>query len=420
MEFPIKAEKGHKSCPIHLAARVGCPKVLKQLILHGCNLNTRTESGETALMVAAKFDHPDCFLQLTVSGADLGLVNENGDSAVQLAKRSSFSSSLSKLISRAILMGENVFSSRLEVFSSLHFAAAVGDTEILKKLFAGKSIEDINKHDGTGLTPILASAKAGHAEAFRLLIKFGADISIRSQEGLSIISLIKDHACTDVKLRFEEILLESVLSQALKGHKEFRALHFASRAGNLNAIVQLLKLGYEINLLDDNEFSPLMIAAKEGNADACQLLLQNGAERAEAALSLAKKSNKCKAAEEVIFDHMSRFHVLLGEEMYKHTREGRGRPHLKAVRMLKSGLLSWGKSSWRNVICKEAVAGASTCFLKNQRNKNVSETNRGTIFRVVTETGKEVHFEAASRGNMALWVRGINLVTKEAKLGDCY
>lgn len=420
VEFPIKTEKGHKSCPIHLAARVGCLKVLKQLILYGCDLNSRTESGETALMITAKFDQPDCFLELMVSGADLGLVNHNGDDAVQLARRSSFSSSLSKLISQAILMGENVFSSRLEVFSSLHFAAAVGDTKILKKLVLGNSMEDMNKHDGSGLTPLLVSAKAGHTEVFRLLVEFGADISMRSREGQSVMSLVKDHACAGVKTRFEEILLESVLSQTLKGHKEFQALHFAAHAGNLNAIIRLLKLGYEINYLDENKFSPLMTAAKEGNADACRLLLQNGAERAETALSLAKRSNKCKAAEEVIFNHMAQAHVLLGEELYKHTREGRGRPHLKAVQMLKSGLLCWGKSSRRNVICKEAVAGASTGFLKNRRNKDASVTKEGTIFRVLTETGREVHFEAASRGNMALWVHGINLISKAAKLGDCY
>ncbi|OWM85160.1 hypothetical protein CDL15_Pgr027947 [Punica granatum] len=417
VEFPIKTKKGHESRPIHLAAQVGCLDVLKQLILHGCDVNSRMESGETALMVATKFDQPECFLQLVVSGADLGLVNNNGDSAVQLAKRSCFSSSLPKLISTAILSGENVFSSRLEVFSSLHFAAAVGDIEILQKLVQN-SLEGINKQDGSGLTPILISAKAGQTEAFRFLIKYGADISIKSRDGHNVMSLIKDHACASVKNRFEEILLESVLSQTLNGHMEFQALHFAARAGNLNAILQLLKLGYGINSLDENGSSPLMIAAREGNADACRLLLQNGAESVETALSVAKKISKSKAAEDVIFDHMARAHVLLGEELCKHTREGRGKPHLKAVRMLKSGLLSWGKSSRRNVICKESVAGTSTNFSKNRRNKNVLDTNKGTLFRVVTETGREVHFEAASRGNTALWVRGINLVSKEAKLGD--
>ncbi|KAK4741258.1 hypothetical protein SAY87_024846 [Trapa incisa] len=417
VEFLIKTEKGLESRPIHLAARVGCQRVLKQLILHGCDMNSRTESGDTALMIAAKLDQPDCFLELMVSGADLGLANNNGDNAVQMARRSSFSSSISKLIGRAILTAENVFSSNLEVFSSLHFAAAVGETDILKKLITGDLMEDINRYDGSGLTPILVAAKAGHTEAFRLLVKFGADIGLRSGEGKSVISLIKDHACAGVRTRFEEILLESVLSGTLKGHGEFKALHFAARAGNLNAVIQLLKLGYEINSLDENKFSPLMIAAKEGNADACRLLLQNGAEGAEAALSLAKRNNKCTAAEEVIFDHMARAHVLLGEELCKHTREGRGKPHLKAVQMHKSGLLSWGKSSRRKVICKDAVAGATAGFSKNRRNKGTSRVNEGTIFWVVTETGREIHFEAASTENKALWVRGINLISKEAKLG---
>uniref|UniRef100_A0A5B7BEI8 Putative ankyrin-2-like isoform X2 n=1 Tax=Davidia involucrata TaxID=16924 RepID=A0A5B7BEI8_DAVIN len=61
-------------------------------------------------------------------------------------------------------------------------------------------------------------------------------------------------------------------------------------------------------------------------------------------LSMVGKSNKSKVAEGVIFDHLARTHVLLGEELCNRTQEGRSSPHVKVVRMLKSGLLTWGKS----------------------------------------------------------------------------
>ncbi|KAJ0049616.1 hypothetical protein Pint_14791 [Pistacia integerrima] len=421
IEFPIRTKKGHESRPLHLAARVGCVFILKQLILHGCQIDSRTETGDTALMLAAKSDQADCFLELIISGADLGLINNNGDSAMQLAKRSAFGSSLANILRQAIITRKRICSTNLEVFSLLHFVTGMGNVELLQ-IILQQSTEDINKHDALGMTPIAVAAKAGHTEAFRLLINYGADISVKSRDEQTVVSILLHHAHAIVISRFEEILLDAVLAHRLTGYSEFRALHFATQIGNLSAIVKLLAMGFPINSVSENGYTPLMLAAKEGHADACKILLQRGADcgsanfRGETALSLVKRCNKCKAAESVIFDYLARSHVLLGEELFKHTREGRGSPHVKVARMLKSGLLTWGKSSRRNVVCKEAVAGPSVSFLKNRREVNRCGGNTVT-FRVLTETGREIHFEAGSTSSLELWIRGINLIIKEATSG---
>ncbi|KAJ6724173.1 REPEAT-CONTAINING PROTEIN putative-RELATED [Salix viminalis] len=410
VEFRLRTKKGHEFRPIHLAARMGCLPILKQVIFYGCEVDSRTETGDTALMLAAKSDQADCFLELIVSGADLGLVNNNGESAVHLVKRSVFGSSLADIFRQAITTGRKVCSSNLEVFSLLHFVAGIGNTELLQMILQHSS-EDLSKHD----------VKAGHTEVFRLLIDAGADISGRSRDGQALVSFVQSHAFSSARNRFEEILLAAVLTHRVTGSSEFRVLHFAARVGNLPAIVQLLEMGFPINHVDDSGNSPLMIAAREGHADACKILLQRGADcgiinpRGEAAISLARKSSKCKAAEIVIFDHLAHSHVLLGEDLSKHTREGRGSPHMKAVQMLKSGLLTWGKSTRRNVACKEAVAGPSPSFLKNRR--RVNEVGDEMVFRVLTETGREIHFEASSASKLELWVHGINLITKQATSG---
>ncbi|KDP25227.1 hypothetical protein JCGZ_20383 [Jatropha curcas] len=420
VEFRMRTKKGHESRPLHLAARMGCLPILKQLILHGCQINSRTETGDTALMLAAKADQADCFLELMISGADMGLVNKSGDSAIQLAKRSAFGSSLVGILRRAVITGSKVCSTNLEVFSLLHFVAGYGNAQLLQMILQ-RLQDDIDKLDGFGFTPTMISAKAGHTEAFKLLIDSGANISIKSRDGQSVVSLLQHHDYAGIRIRFEEILLDAALGHRLTGYSEFKALHFSARIGNLPAMVRLLEMGFPINSVDDSGHSPLMIAAKEGHADACMLLLQRGAVcgiancRGETALSLARKSNKCKAAEAVIFDYLARSHVLLGEELWKYTRDGRGSPHRRVVQMLKSGLLTWGKTSRRNVVCKEAVAGPSEHFLKN-RKKYIESRNR-IVFRVITETLREIHFEASSAINLELWVHGINLITKEAASG---
>lgn len=418
VEFIMRTEEGHESRPLHLAARLGCLPILKQLIDHGCEVDARTETGQTPLMLAAKADHADCFLELVIAGADLGLVGSLGKSAVELAKRSLFGSSLVDILSQALIARRNICSTNLDVFSPLHFFAGAGNAELLQMILR-MSTADLNEQDGWGSTPLIIALKGGHTEAFRLLVMAGADIGRKTRDGETVLSLLQLQASSFNRDRFEQILLDAILGYTVTGRLAFRALHYASRKGDLSAIVQLMKMGFPIDSLNEDGCSPLMVAAKEGHADACKLLLlQGGANyglvnhQGETALSMARGSNKCKLAEGVILDHMARSHVLAGEELCKHTREFRGMPHVKAVRMLKSGMLTWGASTRRNVVCKEASAGPSLRFQKN-RGKS-SEDGKGVIFRVLTVTGREVHFEADCTASLELWVRGINLIAKKA------
>nr|TKR75032.1 hypothetical protein D5086_0000289440 [Populus alba] len=217
-----------------------------------------TETGDTALMLAAKADQAGYFPELIVSGAELDLVNNNGETAVQLAKRSVFGSSLADIFRQAITTGR-------KVYSNLELESEFGNTELLQMILQ-YSTEDIIKHDGLGLTPTMVSVKAGHTEAFRLLIDGRADISEKSRDCQPVVSLFQNR----------------------------RALHFAARVGNLPAIVQLLEMGFPINSVDDSGHSPLMLASREGHAYACKLLLQRGVDcrivnlRGETAISLAR------------------------------------------------------------------------------------------------------------------------------------
>ncbi|XP_020262481.1 ankyrin-3-like [Asparagus officinalis] len=418
--FPLLTKSGNESRPIHLAARLGSIDILKQLISHGCDVNVRTSTGETPLMISARFDHGDCFQELLVAGGDLGLLSNLGDSPIQLAKRSAFSSSIIDIFSQVLASGSSICSTDLSVFSPLHFVAASGKAESLQMILHS-STENINKFDGSGLTPVMVAAEAGHVEAFRLLVMAGADITVATSDGKSLMSIFQQKGPTATKDSFEQILLGAVLAYILTDHEPFRALHYAARRGDSSSIIQLLKMGFIVDSFDEDGYSPLMLAATEGHSDVCKILLvQGGAEcrlvndRNETALSLARKSDRSnKVTEGLLLDYLARLHVLDGEEICKHTREGRGNPHLKTVKMQKSGVLTWGKTRRRNVVCKEAVSGPSSAFLKN---RSVDEEGKSVIFHVKTVAGREVHFEASSGFSLELWVRGINLIVKRVLL----
>ncbi|XP_020596901.1 ankyrin-3-like [Phalaenopsis equestris] len=419
--FPLRTKQGHESYPIHLSAKLGNVHVLKQLISHGCDVNAKTSAGETPLMVSAKANHAECFLELIIAGADLGLISNSGGSAIELAKQGVFSSSIPDILSQALYTGATIHSSNLRVFSPLHFIAGCGHAEALQ-MFLNSSTVELNKLDNSGLTPLMVAAIGGHLEAFRLLVMAGADLTVRSSDGNTILSILLHENIASFRDYLEKVLLDGVLGNVIS-NTQFKALHYAAKKGDGSSTIQLIKMGYQVNSLDENGYSPLMLSAMEGFSDVCKILLARGSadselinDRKETALSLARCSSRSnKATEDVLMDHVARSHVLAGEELSKHTREGKGNPHMKSVRMLKSGVLSWGKTNRRNVMCKEAVAGPSLKFLKNWK-KNDGH-NKAEIFKVVTVKGREVHFEASCVSCMELWVRGINLVTKEATSG---
>ncbi|GLJ23312.1 hypothetical protein SUGI_0441020 [Cryptomeria japonica] len=410
-DFCVRLTNGHEFRPLHMASRMGYLVILKQLIEHGCDLNARTESGETALMLSIKSNHLECFRELLFSGADLAIVNLAGQNAVNMAETNNCILSIYQIVSEAIRAGKKLYSSNFQLFSPLHFVAGFGDGMVVQKLIKQPGLS-LNEQDKNGFSAAMIAVKEGHIEVFKVLVFAGADLGLKNKKGETAISLYLTHGKRD---HFEKVMLDATLANCLKG-EGFKALHYAARRGNLEAIGQLLKRGYSVNNFDEAGYTPLMLAAREGHADACKILVLGGADcsivnhKGETALLLARRNGLSKIAEGVILDHLARKFVLAGDQLNKHTRQGKGSPHMKMVRMLKSGMFSWGKSRRRNVIIREAILGPSPTFRKNRRKDDV---NKGGIFRIVTVKKKEFHFVARNDANAELWVRGINLITKE-------
>ncbi|KAI5075121.1 hypothetical protein GOP47_0009197 [Adiantum capillus-veneris] len=412
VEHCVSTTDGCQFRPLHLAAKLGFLPVLKTLMNQGCNLNAMTDTGDTALMLCAVSAHLDCFHELLIAGADFARVNKAGYTVIDLLESCSDRSLAYELIWDSILSGRNIFSSDLRVFCVMQFVARHGNAKVMKKILEHKGM-DVNLQDKFGLSAAMVAAQEGHMEVFKVLLYAGASMELKNKKGETALMLADKCGKKD---ECERILLDSILDNAFK-ERNFNALHFAARKGNCEVLAHLLKQGCAINSWNEEGYTALMISMKEGHLDACKLLLSQGADcylanpRGDTALSLARKSSSCKGVEEVLLDHMAKKLVLAEGQLTKHTREGKGQPHMKIVKMLKSGILRWGESKRRNVICKEASRGSSLTFRKNRKNR---DTDKPGLFRVVTITGREIHFEASVAFVAELWVRGINLIVGEA------
>ncbi|KAJ4841650.1 hypothetical protein Tsubulata_034081 [Turnera subulata] len=416
VEASVKTQKVEFR-PLHMAARLGLSQVVQCLIQSGCDLNSRTDSGDTALMICAKYKHEECLRVLAMAGADFGLVNTAGQCVSSLAASNRWSLGFQRTMLDVIRAGMIPKSTNISVFSAPILVAQAGDIEALKTLIKCGEV-DLDYQDENGFSALMFAAVNGHVEVFRSLVYAGADVKLCNKDGKTAISLSELHGNRDL---FEKVMLEFTLEMGNRNAGGFYALHCAARQGDLGAVKLLTSRGYDVNVPDGDGYTPLMLAAREGHGSMCTLLISHGARcefknaRGETALSLARKCvGVNNDAEHVILDALARKLVLKGSHVQKHTKGGKGVPHGKEIKMIgDAGVLRWGKSNRRNVVCRDAEVGASPSFRRNRKSSGDADTPG--VFRVLTTKNKELHFVCDGGSEMAeLWVRGIKLVTREA------
>lgn len=415
-ETPVEISSKTDLRPIHLATRFGYADILQCLIAAGCNIDSKTALGDTALMICSRHKHQDCLKVLVSGGADFGLINSDGQSASSIATSVKWTLSFQQVVVDAILAGKVIHSSNASVFSILMFVTRANNAEALKKLIEGSNI-NLDEQDNDGYSAAMIAAAAGHVEVFKLLLHAGANINLQNKHGETAISISELNQNSD---ELEKVMLEYAVEEGRNNTTGINALHCAAKRGDQDLVHTLINKGYEVNATDSDGYTSLMLAAKGGHGQVCELLISNGAKcdienaKHETALALAKETGKDNTAEQVILDELAVNLVINGSFVKKHTKCGKGSPHLKLLKMVeKVGILQWGKSSKRNVICKAAEVGPSAKFRQNCRRKlDLEDTG---VFHVVTTKNKEVHFVSQGGLEMAqLWVRGISLVTKKA------
>ncbi|CAL0299170.1 unnamed protein product [Lupinus luteus] len=413
VESPVKTTtRQTKFRPIHMASRLGLSTIVQCLTDFGCDLNSTTDAGDTALMICAKYKQEKCFKVLTSAGADFGIVNTDGQSVCSIAESTHWWLGFQQAVLHTIRNGKIPKSRNPSTFSPIMFAAQAGDAESLKMVISSGEF-DLDYQDHNGFSAVIVTALKSHVESFRLLVYAGANINLCNKSGETTLTLCEFNPKSDL---FEKVMLEFALHKRNCNVGAFYALHCAARDGNMNAVKLLTSKGYDVNALDGGRYTPLMLAARGGHRSICELLISNGANcsakntRGETALSLARNKGMKNNAEAVILDELARRLVLSGAYVQKHTKGGKGSPHGKHLQMLESkGVLRWGKSSYKNVMCCEAELGPSLTFRRNRYKKG--DVDEPGMFRVLTTNNKEVHFVCDGGLEVAkLWVRGIKLV----------
>jgi ankyrin repeat protein len=190
---------------------------------------------------------------------------------------------------------------------SLHYAAKVGNTEVVKILLdKGAAVNTVNQ---MGVMPLHYAALSGHIELVKMLLDKDAAVNTANQMGVTplhyaayyghakiVEMLLEKGAAVDAKeiyggslplhiaaenghVKVVEALLEAnAATLDAKNVNSLTPLHYAAQNGHAEVVRVLLERGADFNATAEKGITPLHFAAKNGRTEVVRVLLEKGAD----------------------------------------------------------------------------------------------------------------------------------------------
>merc|ERR1712117_59424 len=160
-----------------------------------------------------------------------------------------------------------------ELFASVE----AGDLAKFKELIKKETKETIDQVDFYGYTALHAAAENGRLEMIPMLLEAGADIS-RATYDATFTPL--HHALAKGHMEVARLLVEkgadvNVLNE---GGCYGSSLHYSVYKNDVEFTKYLIGNGADGNAQDDEELSPLHVAARDGYGECVMLLVKAGAD----------------------------------------------------------------------------------------------------------------------------------------------
>jgi len=187
-------------------------------------------------------------------------------------------------VERLLSAGADVNARDSDGRTALHMAARYGHVEIAQSLLRHGASVDVRSSSG-GDTPLFLAVGSVWAPVVRLLLDHGADPSIRTADGWSLLHSAA--AVDEVDLRTQPRGAEHVeivhmlLAHGADVNSTDRSgaspLFYAALKSHRNVMELLLDAGANVNARTDYS-TPLIIAVRAHDAQAVDLLLKHGAD----------------------------------------------------------------------------------------------------------------------------------------------
>ncbi|HTG00440.1 MAG TPA: ankyrin repeat domain-containing protein [Nitrospirota bacterium] len=236
------------SSPLIKAAQTGDLMATKQLIRDGVNINAVNSSGESALVIAAKSGNLDMARTLIKAGAEVNQRTNSKDTALTIA-------------------------------------ACKCHPEIIALLLENGADPNVQNEDFKSTPLNLLAGYCNNSDSVKALLSKGANPKLGNRCGDTPLITAAGNGYSEIV----SILLDTNVNIDETGCRMQTALFRAAREGQVKTLELLIRRGADINheaesqwcsgpvcLEPQRNWTPLMIAAANGRADAVDLLLSKG------------------------------------------------------------------------------------------------------------------------------------------------
>ncbi|XP_035388931.1 kinase D-interacting substrate of 220 kDa B isoform X6 [Electrophorus electricus] len=226
-------------------------------------VDSRSENGQTPLMVAAEQGSLEIVQELVKRGANVNL----DDVDCWTALISSAKEGHVEVVKELLANNANLEHKDMGGWTALMWAAYKGRAEVARLLLEKGANPSITGQ--YSVYPIIWAAGRGHAEIVKLLLQHGAKVNCSDKYGTTALIWAARRGHYDCVLH----LLENGANVDQEGANSMTALIVAVRGGYSRVVKELLKRNPNVNMTDKDGNTALMIAAMEGHAEVVQDLL---------------------------------------------------------------------------------------------------------------------------------------------------
>ncbi|KAM8927663.1 ankyrin repeat and protein kinase domain-containing protein 1 [Pelodytes ibericus] len=253
---------------LHLAVAQGKIEKVHHFLTLNANVNSRTVSGYTPLILAVQRRLPDICISLIENGADVNITDEDKWSPLHFAAQLG-----DDRISRLLLdHSANVDAKERDEWTPLHLASQNGFENVARVLFTRHS--DPNCQEVDGKTALHLASYFGHYQLVKLLISQGANPDSMQKNHRSALHIAADRGY----FRVVQHLIQKGANVNSSDQSHYSPLHMGAIKGNSLICKQLIKYGADINAKTNQGWTPLHLATFKGHIDIIKLLIENCAE----------------------------------------------------------------------------------------------------------------------------------------------
>lgn len=173
------------------AVKIDDAKTIKSLLARGLDPNLiEAERGDTGLILALRETSMKVFeVLLNAKDIKLEAKSRNGDNALMVASYNGNKQAVEALLAKGVEVNR-------PGWTALHYAAAIGNNEIVQLLLDKSAYIDAESPNKT--TPIMMAARGGHILTVKLLLDEGADATLKNELGMTAIDFARNHGHTDI------------------------------------------------------------------------------------------------------------------------------------------------------------------------------------------------------------------------------